>query len=86
MSKYLSIMGGAFVATAIAGAAHAATVFNTSLASPGLYYGAGNQPNNNGFAVNTANGVELGVGVNLRKGNEVAPTGNTNTYNVSTGL
>ena len=59
---------------------------NTSLAAPGLYYGGGNQPNNSGFTVNIVPAVELGLGVNLRKGNEVAPTGNTSIYNVSTGF
>jgi hypothetical protein len=86
VSKCYTLLMAVVVASSITGAAQATIVFNTSLADPpGLYYGTDNQSNNHGFVVNTSNGVELGLGVNLRKGAEVAPT-STNVYNVSTGV
>lgn len=56
----------------IAGSAQATMVYNTSLASPGTYYGTGN-PNTN-WVVDNANGVEIGLQTLIRYVGSVAPT------------
>jgi hypothetical protein len=43
----------------LSGTAHAGEVFNQNLASPGVYFGSGNA--NGSFAVDTQDGVELGL-------------------------
>ncbi len=47
------------VAALLAGAAQATELFNQDLASPGVYFGTGN--GNGDFAVNTVDGIELGL-------------------------
>lgn len=77
----LLAVGGA--AASISGAAQAAAVYDTSLASPGFYNGTGNP--NEGFTVNTQGGIELGLGVNNRFIGPVHPT-STNQYDVAIGF
>jgi hypothetical protein len=80
----LEVIAAAIVATSVASAAQAATLYDTSLADPpGYYNGAGNP--NEGFTVNTINGIELALGVQYRKIGPVHPT-STNVYNVDTGF
>jgi PEP-CTERM motif-containing protein len=58
-------LAAGFIATAAPGLASADTLlFNTSLAGPGFYNGTGNV--NAGFTTLTANGIELGLGVQTR--------------------
>lgn len=64
--------------------ASAAVTYNTSLASPGVYYGTGNGGTNSGWTVDTTSIIELGVGVIERYMGAVAPTA-TNVYNVPLG-
>jgi hypothetical protein len=61
--------------------AHAGVVSNTSLAAPGVYFGAGNS--NSGFTVDTENGIEIGLSAVKRYFGPITPTGNA--YNVGTG-
>jgi hypothetical protein len=69
----------------VGGAASAATVYDSSLASPGVYNGAGN-PNEH-FTVQTTGNIELGIGVQYRKtGPQVTPDAGTATYHVNTGI
>ena len=80
----LKFIAAGIAATAIASTAHAGTILNTPLVDPpGFYNGSGN-PNTN-FTVNETAGVELGIGVQNRKGTQVAPT-IANVYNVNTGV
>src|SRR5664279_1455236 len=83
MSGRLQLIIGVVAAMVTATAANADTVaYNTSLAA-GYYNGSGNP--NVGFTTDTtANGVQLGLGVNLRFIGPVLPT-TTNIYNVPTG-
>lgn len=65
-------------------AAWCTTMYDTSLASPGFYAGSGNP--NSGFTVNTANGVEIGLGVHYRYGASVPPSPTTGSvYTVQDG-
>lgn len=65
-----------------AGAASADTItFDTSLASPGVYYGSGNS--NSGFTVDQSGPVELGLEAITRYIGPVTPTGSV--YDVPTG-
>jgi hypothetical protein len=80
---WLSI-AGSLAASAVGSAAHAATVYNTSLASPGVYFGTGNSGQNFGWTVNTENGVELGLTTIHAFVGGLNPTTN-NIYNVPTG-
>lgn len=82
----MSALAAGFVAMVMASPTFAATVDNTSLADPGVYFGTGNP--NTGWTVTTLGGIELGLGVEWRFPNGVggfAPTGNTSIYNVPTG-
>jgi hypothetical protein len=64
------------------GAAQAAVVNNTALASPpGVYFGSGNS--NSNFTVSTKGSVELGLSAITRYVGPVVPTGNE--YDVATG-
>lgn len=78
---------GAVAATAVmavSGAANATTTFNQALASPGFYAGSGNP--NEGFTVDTANNIELGLGLHYRYGANISPSPTSgNVYNVQTG-
>jgi hypothetical protein len=85
MYNYLRLAAvGAIVATAFSGAANAATVYDTSLASPGVYFGTGNSGENFGWTVNTVNGVELGLTTIHSFVGGLDPT-TANIYNVPTG-
>lgn len=64
--------------------AHAATVYDTSLVSPGVYFGTGNGLQNFGWTVNTVDGVELGLTTIHAYVGGLNPTAN-NVYNVPTG-
>jgi hypothetical protein len=77
-----AMIAGAIVATAGGGVANA-TVFDTSLVDPPGFYNGIGQPNE-GFTVNTVNGVEFGLGVLDRFGAAVHPTTGS-VYDVSTG-
>jgi hypothetical protein len=68
----------------IATAAHASTAYDTSLASPGVYFGSGNSGQNFGWTVNTVDGVELGLTTIHDYVGGLHPT-STNVYNVPTG-
>jgi hypothetical protein len=80
---FLKLLAAGAAATSIVSAAHAAVVYDTSLASPGFYNGTGNP--NEGFTVNTVGGIELGLGVNNRFVGPVHPT-TTNLYDVAVGF
>ncbi len=85
MKARLLLATAAFVAAgALSGISHAATVDDTSLASPGVYYGSGNTGNNVGWTVHTDGNVELGLTTIHRQVGPVLPT-TGNTYNVPTG-
>lgn len=82
------LLGKASLAAAaimlIAGPAYAGIIYNTSLATPGTYYGTGN-PNTN-WVVNDSNGVEIGLQTLTRYVGSVAPTPvDSSIYNVPTG-
>lgn len=62
--------------------ARAGVVYNTNLASPGVYYGSGNT--NGNFVVDTENGVEIGFRAKLYSVGNITPSGNW--YEVATGL
>jgi hypothetical protein len=66
---------------ALSPAAHAGVVDNTSLASPGVYFGTGNA--NSGFTVDTESGIEVGLSAINRYVSAITPT--ANAYDVSTG-
>jgi hypothetical protein len=55
------------------GPAHADPVYNTSLASPGVYFGTGNS--NSGFTVDTENNVEIGLSAIDRYVGPITPDG-----------
>ena len=80
---WLSI-AGVLAVSAVGSAAHAGTVYNTSLAPPGVYFGTGNSGENFGWTVNTANGVEVGLTTIQDFVGGLTPTAN-NIYNVPTG-
>lgn len=68
----------------IAGPTHATILYNTSLLTPGTYYGTGN-PNTN-WVANRTNGVEIGLQTLIRYTGSVAPTpANSSIYYVPTG-
>jgi hypothetical protein len=83
--KRLTLIVAGAMAVALTGGANATTVYDASLASPGVYWGTGNQ--NAGFTVNTdASGVELALGTIYRFVGPVTPNPTTGSvYNVSTG-
>jgi hypothetical protein len=85
LRKNLTVMFAGAMAVALAGSASATTVYDTTLASPGVYWGTGNQ--NAGFTVNTdPSGVELALGTIYRFVGAVHPSPTTGSvYNVSTG-
>ena len=85
LGKNLTVMLAGAMAVAIMGSASATTVYDTTLASPGVYWGTGNQ--NAGFTVNTdPSGVELALGTIYRFVGAVHPNPTTGSvYNVSTG-
>jgi hypothetical protein len=80
-----AVVAGAMAVTAFAGTANAVTSYDSALlVPPGVYYGTGNP--NSGFTVNTQDGVELGLGTQMRFGDAVAPSPITgNIYYVPTG-
>src|SRR4051812_2046285 len=63
------------------GAANAAIITDTSLNSPGVYFGSGNV--NSGFTVDRTGSVETGLSAIERFAGPITPTGSV--YNVSTG-
>ena len=79
------MVAGAMAVTAFAGTANAVTTFDAALLDPpGVYYGTGNP--NSGFTVDTENGIELGLGTQMRFGAAVAPSPITgNIYYVPAG-
>lgn len=79
--KLLAAGGGAAL---ISGTAQAAVVYDTSLADPPGFYNGTDNPNQ-GFTVNTQDGIELGLGVNYRFIGPVHPT-STNLYDVAVGF
>lgn len=82
MSTQLKLIVGVIAASLAASAAKADTItYDTSLAA-GYYNGTGNP--NVGFTTDTNNGVQLGLGVNLRYIGPVLPT-STNNYTVPVG-
>ena len=78
-----ALVAGA-MAVALAGSANATTVYDTSLASPGVYFGTGNSGTNFGWTVNTVGGVELGLTTIHAYTGALHPTVN-NVYDVPTG-
>jgi hypothetical protein len=83
MSRQLKLLIGIIAAVVATTASRADTIaYNTSLAA-GYYNGTGNP--NTGFTTDTTiDGIQLGLGVNLRFVGPVLPT-STNNYNVPTG-
>lgn len=77
------VIAGAVAAIAVGEVANAATVFDTTLASPGFYSGSGNPQN--GFTVTTEGNTEIALGVINRNVGVVHPTSGS-VYDVSTGL
>ena len=63
--------------------ARAGLAYDTSLASPGVYFGSGNS--NTHWTVNTQAGVELGVQALLRYVGPVTPQVGSGTYDVPLG-
>ena len=63
------------------GVAQAAITFNADLASPGVYFGTGNP--NGSFAINTVDGVELGLRAKEFMGPSPVPAGDV--YNIDLG-
>ena len=63
------------------GVAQAAITYNADLASPGVYFGAGNP--NGSFAINTVDGVELGLRAKEFMGPSPVPV--DNVYNIDLG-
>jgi hypothetical protein len=85
MKQRLLISFASLVAVASLGSiAHASTVYDTSLATPGVYFGSGNSGLNFGWTVNTVDGVELGLTTIHSYVGGLHPTAN-NIYNVPTG-
>jgi hypothetical protein len=83
-NKIKTMVAAAFAAVIFGGVANASTVYDTSLVSPGVYFGSGNGGTNVGWTVNTDGSVELGLVTIHRGGAAVIPTP-TNFYNVPTG-
>ena len=84
VSKWSALLTAAVVASSIASIAQAATVTDTSLVAPGVYFGNGNAGTNVHWTVNTQDNVELGlVAIQRGVGANITPTGST--YNVPTG-
>lgn len=68
----------------LSGPVQANPIYNTSLGSPGVYYGSGNA--NEHWVVNRTNGVEIGLQTVIRYKNIVAPTPSLSAiYQVPTG-
>jgi len=84
LRKNLTLIVAGAIAAALAGSANATTVYDTSLASPGVYFGDGNSGTNFGWTVNTVGGVELGLTTIQAYVGALHPTVN-NVYNVPTG-
>jgi hypothetical protein len=63
--------------------ARAVVTDDTSLSSPGVYYGTGNAGTNFAWTVDNETGLQLGVQTILRYTGPVVPTGNV--YNVPLG-
>lgn len=84
-SVRLGVAGLAAAAIIVtAGPAQATVTYNTSLATPGTYYGSGN-PNTN-WVVDNANGVEVGLQTLIRYTGSVAPSPtNSSVYFVPLG-
>ncbi len=61
--------------------ASASVVYDANLASPGVYFGLGNP--NGGFAINTQNGVEVGIRAKIYQG--AVPTPTLNVYDFALG-
>ncbi len=81
MNYKASLFAAAGFLAAVNGA-NAGVLYDSSLASPpGVYFGSGNI--NSGFAVSTAESVEIGLGIVTRYIGPVTPSGNV--YNVPTG-
>src|ERR1700722_7203618 len=71
----VAIGAGVLAAVSVSPAFADTLAFDTSLASPGVYFGTGNA--NAGFTtLTTTNGIELGLGVEIRGpgGGPVLPT------------
>ena len=91
MHSQLKMIAGALCAAGVSTAAQAATVYDTSLASPpGVYYGSGNTGLNSGWAVTTTTAgsgqIEVGLSTNYRYVGQVPPDAGTNIYHVNTGV
>ena len=82
--KNLTLLIAGTVGVFFGGGANAATVYDTSLAAPGVYFGTGNLGTNFGWTVNTISGVELGLTTIHSFAGALNPTAN-NVYNVPTG-
>lgn len=76
----LVLVGG----VSVAATAQAGVVDDTTLAAPGVYFGAGNAGSNHGWTTDTEGAVELGVTTIHRGVDSVNPT-SANIYNVPTG-
>ena len=70
--------------TACIPVAHAAVIYDTSLAAPGVYFGTGNSGQNFGWTVNTFDSIELALTTVQRKVGGLTPT-TSNIYNVQLG-
>jgi len=82
MKKIPALLFATATLFGLIGAAQAAVVNNTALASPpGVYFGSGNS--NSNFNVSTTGSVELGLSAITRFVGPVVPTGNE--YDVPTG-
>src|SRR3954464_13331481 len=82
MKKIPAVTFAAMALLGITGAAQAAIVDDTSLASPpGVYFGSGNS--NTHFTISTTGSVELGLSAITRFVGPVVPAGNE--YDVATG-
>ncbi len=78
---FASLLGTLALGAAVA---HAGVVDDTSLASPGVFFGSGNS--NSDFTVDDSSGIELGLSAITRFVGPIAPTSTTsNVYDVPTG-
>lgn len=84
MRSHLKMLAGALCAAGLTTAAQANTLNDTSLTSPGVYYGSGNP--NTGWATTTEAGIEIGLSTHYRYVGAAPPDAGTNTYHVNTGL
>lgn len=80
----LKLFAAGVIAAAFASGAQANTFFDSPLAAPGVYAGTGNP--NTDFTGTLLNGIELGLGVQYRKGAQVIPDASSSTYHVNTGF